>query len=241
MEYTYTAIIMKKRDIGETDRLYVLYTREAGKVLALGRGVRKPQAKLAGQLETFNRGAVMVARSKGMGNITGAVSEWYGSALKRDVDGLTRVFDAMKVFDRMVSGEECDVGLFDLVRDYLDAMEQAVIEGRERSVGHILTQAFLFQVFARLGYRLETGVSLVTGESLRAGQRYGLSIAEGGLIEWEYAILKQSVIPIGNDAIKLLRLFFSQRLASLVKVRVNDATLAETQAGLEALTRWVAP
>ncbi|MEI8103924.1 MAG: DNA repair protein RecO [Candidatus Moraniibacteriota bacterium] len=241
MEYSYTAIILKKREIGETDRLYVLYTREAGKVSAVGRGVRKPSAKLAGQLETFNRGAVMVARSKGMGNITGAVSEWSGLALKGDADGLAMVFDAMKVFDRMVGGEERDAKLFDLVRDYLEAMELSIIEKKERTVRRILTQAFLFQVFARLGYRLETAVSLATGEPLRASERYGLSIAEGGLIEWEYAILKQGVIPIGNDAIKLLRLFFSQRLASLVKVRVNDAALAETQSGLDALTRWVAP
>lgn len=241
MEYTYTAIIMKKREIGETDRLYVLYTREAGKVLVLGRGVRKPSAKLAGQLETFNCGAVMVARSKGMGNITGAVSEWSGMVLKSDVDGLAMVFDAMKIFDRMVSGEERDAELFDLMKDYLEAMELSIIEKKDPPVRQILTQAFLFQVFARLGYRLETGVSLATGESLRASERYGLSIAEGGLIEWEHAILKQDVIPIGNDAIKLLRLFFSQRLASLVKVRVNDTTLAETQASLNALTHWVAP
>jgi DNA repair protein RecO (recombination protein O) len=241
MDYTYTAIILKKREVGETDRLYVLYTREAGKVLALGRGTRKPQAKLAGQLETLNIGMVMVARSKGRGNITGAVAEWYGVALKQNTLALTQVFDALKIFDRMVGGEERDVKLFDLVREYLEAIEQSLIESKDAVVRRLLTQAFLFQVFSRLGYRLETARSLATGEVLRVDQRYGLSVAEGGLVEWEYAVIKQGIVPMSTDAIKLLRLFFSQRLASLVKVRVKESTLAETQAGLDALTRWVAP
>ena len=241
MEHTYTAIILKKRDVGETDRLYVLYTREAGKVLALGRGTRKPAAKLAGQLETLNYGVVLVARSRGLGNITGAVAEWCGLALKQDVRSLTQVFDAMKIFDRMVGGEERDAGLFDLVREYLESMDRSILESRGMVARRVLTQAFLFQVFAKLGYRLETSRSLATGERLRSDQRYGLSVAEGGLVEWEYAAIKRDLVPIGNNGIKLLRLFFSQRLVSLVKVQVSDATLAETQSGLDALTRWIAP
>jgi len=86
-----------------------------------------------------------------------------------------------------------------------------------RMTQRVLTQAFLFQVFARMGYRLDTSVSLVTGEALRADQRYGLSIAEGGLVEWEYVTVKQDIVPMSRDAIKLLRLFFSQKLSLTTK------------------------
>ena len=208
---------------------------------ALGRGVRKPQAKLAGHLETLNRGMVMVARSRGRGNIIGAVTEWYGAALKQDARSLAQALDALKTFDRMVGGEERDEHLFDLLQEYLSAMERSLVIEKGMLTRRLLTQAFLFQLLARLGYRLETARSLATGEALQPDVRYGLSVAEGGVVEWEYTSIKRNITPIGTEAIKLLRLFFSQRLTSLAKVVATEATLAETQAGLDALIRWVTP
>ncbi len=54
MEYRYTAIVLGKKEVGETDRLYTFYTREQGKVRVVAKGVRKPEAKLAGQLENLS-------------------------------------------------------------------------------------------------------------------------------------------------------------------------------------------
>ncbi|MDP2638880.1 MAG: recombination protein O N-terminal domain-containing protein [Candidatus Azambacteria bacterium] len=52
--YQTKAIVLKREDIFEADRLYHLYTEEFGKVRALAGGVRKSKAKLTGHLEPFN-------------------------------------------------------------------------------------------------------------------------------------------------------------------------------------------
>ncbi len=57
----YTAIILASRDVGEFDRLYIFYTREAGLLRAMGRGVRKQEAKLAGHLEPGTLSEVYIA------------------------------------------------------------------------------------------------------------------------------------------------------------------------------------
>ena len=36
MEYKYTGIILNKRDVGETDRIYSIYTLEGGKIRMQG-------------------------------------------------------------------------------------------------------------------------------------------------------------------------------------------------------------
>ena len=42
MDYKYNGIILSKKDVAETDRIYSIYTREAGKIRVLGKGVRNP-------------------------------------------------------------------------------------------------------------------------------------------------------------------------------------------------------
>lgn len=52
--YQTEAIILKRENIGEADRLYCLYTEEFGKVNAVAGSAQKINAKLAGHLEPFN-------------------------------------------------------------------------------------------------------------------------------------------------------------------------------------------
>ena len=52
--YQTKAIVLKREDIFEADRVYNLYTEEFGKVRAIAGSVRKINAKLSGHLEPFN-------------------------------------------------------------------------------------------------------------------------------------------------------------------------------------------
>lgn len=52
--YQTNAIVLKRENIFETDRLYYLYTEDFGKIRTIAGGVRKINSKLAGHLEPFN-------------------------------------------------------------------------------------------------------------------------------------------------------------------------------------------
>ena len=52
--YKTNAIILKRENIFEADRLYHIYTEDFGKIRTIAGGVRKINAKLAGHLEPFN-------------------------------------------------------------------------------------------------------------------------------------------------------------------------------------------
>ena len=51
------AIVLRRRDFGEADRLLTLYTPERGKISALAKGARKPTSRKAGHVELYTRTA----------------------------------------------------------------------------------------------------------------------------------------------------------------------------------------
>ena len=108
MEYKYNAIVLNKIDTGETDRVYVVYTREAGRILARAIGVKKPNAKLAGNLESITQCEIFLVKGKGRGNVTGVIPVESFFALKEDIDALEKVFGVMKIFNRLMTQEEKD-------------------------------------------------------------------------------------------------------------------------------------
>lgn len=74
--YQTNAIVLKREDIFEADRLYHLYTEDFGKVRAVAGGVRKINAKLTGHLEPFNLVWVeLMTKKSGDLFITTALSE----------------------------------------------------------------------------------------------------------------------------------------------------------------------
>lgn len=73
--YQTSALVLKRENIFEADRLYHLYTEDFGKVRVIAGSVRKAGAKLTGHLEPFNLIWVeLMARKNGDLFITTALS-----------------------------------------------------------------------------------------------------------------------------------------------------------------------
>ncbi len=53
-EHKATAIVLRRNDVFDADRSYLLFTREFGVIRARGRGVRKPGSKLGGHLLLYH-------------------------------------------------------------------------------------------------------------------------------------------------------------------------------------------
>ena len=58
---------MKKKDFGEADRLFWIYTEKFGMIMASAKGVRLEKSKLRGNLDIFTYGDFAVISSKDFG------------------------------------------------------------------------------------------------------------------------------------------------------------------------------
>lgn len=238
MELRYNAIVLRKKEVGETDRLYTLYTESAGKLQLVAKGVRKPEAKLAGQLETLMQGLVIVVKGRGAGKIAGAVAEQSFVYLRHDLDILKRVMEAVSIFERLVGWEEGDKTLFDLLLKYLSLANDLAKDQRKDKI-LLLSEGFLFQLFAHLGYEIETGICVVSGQKLAAGERHFFSPSAGGMLRGEHAHQTHGALPVSESVIKLIRLFLHNKLETLSKVTVTDKDLREARQVATRFYQWI--
>jgi DNA repair protein RecO (recombination protein O) len=238
MELRYNAIILKKKEVGETDRLYTLYTEGAGKIQVVAKGVRKSEAKLAGQLETLMQGLIIIVKGRGAGKIAGAVAEKNFIALRSDLDMLRRVLETVAIFDRLVGFEDADPELFALLQSYLVLADECARESKKEKV-LLLSEGFLFQLFAHLGYAIETGVCAVSGERLPSGEKHFFSPSAGGILLGQHTYTTEGAFRISENVIKLIRLFLHNRLETLVKVTVSSDELRETRQVATRFFQWI--
>ncbi len=236
MDYKYQGIILNKKDIAEVDRIYTIYTQEAGKIKVIGKGVRKPNAKLAGNLEPITAAEIFVAKSRGMGKVTGAIPINIFSRIKSELDALHRVFYVFRLIERLIPEQEKDEKIFKLFLSYLNELEK-----QETGNGKIdiLTLGFLFKLLDELGYRLEAGRCVRCEKKLAPENNY-FSIARGGILCRHCAAKETRRIKVNSQAVKLIRIFLSNKLENFVKLQVSSTDINYLKAVINESANWLA-
>jgi len=239
MEYKYTGIILNKKDIGETDRIYNIYTLEQGKISAIARGVRRPKAKLAGHLENFYLVDLTVMKNRGMGNIASSIVENNFKDLKNNLDSLVKVFQSTKILNRMINDQEKDMNVFFLFLDYLETLNKASGDEKHDEISkNLITQGFVFKLMDALGYKLEINRCVRCGGGLSREMNF-FDYSRGGIICANCARGSGSILPISENSIKIIRIFFQNKINNLLKLKINRRESIELKYIADTFIKWV--
>lgn len=119
-QLTTKAIVMRRIDYGDNDRIVNFLTPSIGKVGALVRGVRKQSSRLAGGIELFSESEITFLQTKGdLMRITQArLIEHWGDFLG-DLPRMMFAYEAMKSIDKLVP-EDSGGEYYDLLRNTLE-------------------------------------------------------------------------------------------------------------------------
>lgn len=240
MDYKYHGIILSKVDLAEIDRVYTIYTEEAGKIRIVSRGVRKPNAKLAGSLEPLTYAEIFTARGQGLGKITGAIPVENFSAIKADFELLSRILRVFKIIQKAISEEEKDDKFFRLLLEYLETMEKLAEteENKKIQKAEILTVGFLVKFLDQMGYRIEVRQCVECGKKLEPNGNF-FSASRGGIICLFCAKLEQGKISAGTESIKIIRIFLTNRLKNLIKLQVSQKDLNNVKIIVQDNLNWI--
>lgn len=68
--YKVEAIILKRRNVGETDRILTVFSKEYGKLRVIAKGIRRITSRRAPHLEIFNRATLLLYQGKSLDIVT---------------------------------------------------------------------------------------------------------------------------------------------------------------------------
>lgn len=222
-------IILKRRNIGEADRLLFIFTEELGKVTAVGRGLRKIKAKLAGHLEPFSLTNLQLIKGRNLYTVIGAqLIERF--ALPEEIEKIAEAGFICEVLDKALRDEA----------PHQDLFQSSILALREVSkFGHPSPKVrsfFILESLLETGFHPELNKCVQCGEKLvPEGNKF--SLAHGGLVCHRHQ--GEEGAEISAEAIKVLRLFSSRDLEMTQKINIPEKIVAEVSGWCHRFMEWV--
>ncbi len=145
------AIVLKRSDFGEADRLLTLFSREQGKMKAIAKGARKPQSRKTGHVELFMRSNFLFAKGHDLDIITQAEMVEAYPALRDDLVRTTYASYAVELLDRFTVEHDKHLGLYQLLADALGwfaADEEMLLPARYYELRLLSLAGFQPQLFS---------------------------------------------------------------------------------------------
>jgi DNA repair protein RecO (recombination protein O) len=238
MDYKYTGIILNKVDVGETDRIYTIYTLEAGKIRVLGKGVRKPNAKLAGNLEPITEAEIFLAKSRGMGKITGVINLDNFSEIKNSFEALEKVGQVFKIFNKIIIEQEQDCETFRNLESFLRNLNDLTEKKESFEKLDLLVAGFIFKLLSVMGYHLEVDRCVHCEQKLQLENNY-FSAAKGGVLCANCHKFAQHRIKINVAAIKVIRIILKNKLDGLVRLQISKQDIRNLEAIIQESLNWI--
>lgn len=232
--YRSEAVVLRRIDLGEADRILTLYTPQYGKLRAVAKGVRRPTSKLGGHLELFTRSQVMLARGRNLDVLTGAeTTDAFRGLRGEGIEALERIgvaYYLAELLDRSTEEEIENRAVWDL----LLAALRALSDGLEPT---LVARHYELRLLGFLGYRPELDVCAGCGEPLRPEiNAYSLDL--GGVLCAECRARDPAAEPLSVNALKLLRLLAREAPAAIARLRFSPALAAEVEATLRRTIRY---
>jgi DNA repair protein RecO (recombination protein O) len=237
MDYKYNGIILNKRDVGETDRIYTMYTLESGKIRVLAKSVRKANAKLAGFLENFTLAEIFVAKNQGMGKITGSLVLSDFPRIRSDFEIIRSVFESIELLNKLMKDENKDQKIFELLKEYLETMNELAAQKKEFKA-EIISLGFAFKLLEKLGYKIEVSSCVNCGEKIKEGNVF-FDPQQGGIICEKCFSTSGLRIKTSRNSIKIIRIFFQNSIKSLVKLSADKKDIDNLKIIKQEFLKWI--
>jgi DNA repair protein RecO (recombination protein O) len=109
------AVILRRQDFGEADRLLMILTPDHGKFRAVAKGARKPIARKAGHVELFALVDMLIARGRELHIVTQAETKEPFLPLREDLVRATYANHLVELLDRFTVEQDASHAEFDLL------------------------------------------------------------------------------------------------------------------------------
>lgn len=193
------ALILKRRDFGEADRVLTILTPEHGKLDVVAKGARKPTSHKTGHVELFTRTDMLVHTGRDLGIVVQAEMVEPYLALREELTRGAYANYVVELLDRFTA--EGDIlegsGLFDLLDETLGRL-------CNDSDPRLAVRYYEMRLLDLVGFRPELTECVVSHEPIEAEDQF-FSYALGGVVRPDWTGEGMAVTSISMTTLKLLR------------------------------------
>lgn len=137
-------IILKRRNLGEADRILTVFTHNLGKISVLAKGVRKITSRRAGNVELLNRVSMFLYPAKTFLILTEALSLNTHQKIKENLTLSTVAFHIIELIDKLTAENQENRIVYEHLVEVLKRLE--------RNPRQILIRAFEVKILSNLGF-----------------------------------------------------------------------------------------
>ncbi len=192
------AIILKRRDFGEADRLLTVLTPEHGKIDVIAKGARKPTSHRTGHVELFTRADMLIHRGRDLGIVAQAEMVEPYQALREDLSRGAYANYTAELLDRFTA--EADEGYSDLFQLLDETLERLCNDDDPR----LAVRYYEMRLLEQVGFRPELMECVISRETIQPQDQF-FSYALGGAVSPGHAHDGLSAVPITMTTLKILR------------------------------------
>ena len=217
--YRCEAITLSYTPLGEADLLVTMFTREQGKIRAVGKGSKRSTSKLVGHLEPLTIVRMSMVHGRTMDIISQAEVIESFATLKEDLTAITKGLYVAELVDGFGAEASANPSLFQLMLDTLRAVQ-------DNPASDMPLRAFEFHLLQVSGLMPELYHCVECRQELEPdAHRFSPNV--GGTLCLECNPEDAHLRPLSLRALKVLRLFDRSRIAEACKLTVDDGLAEE--------------
>lgn len=216
------AVVLRRRDFGDADRVLVVYTPGHGKQELIAHGVRKPTSRKAGHLETFSHASLLVAEGRTWGTVTEASTVESYRRLREDLDQIGRATYLCELVDRFTEIDDENRDVWDLLTGTLRMLDEHGVSASFDP--YLLLRWFELHLLAFVGFQPQLFQCIQCGKEIEPVENY-FSLQGGGVLCPECGPHVPEAERIPLEVLKVIRHVQRSRWEEVAHLTVPEAVM----------------
>lgn len=225
--YKLEAIVIRRRNFSEKDRVLTLFTKEEGKIDVISKGCRRPGSRLCSFSDIGLIGVFHLHKAKFLPIVSEATPIYLPEGAHGEFEKTQKLSFAFKVIDKLFHEDEPHQKTYRILK--------YVVEGISDGNFQLLFLVFLANIIEDLGLKPELSNCIICYDKIDSKEKLYFS-QRGGIVHQDCS--SEDCVKTSSDEIKLLRLIFDAPFEKISCARISPPVFKRVYGIVKSYIEW---
>ncbi len=221
--YNTDAIILRRSDFGEADRLLTVFTPQRGKLRLLAKGARKTKSRKAGHIELFTHTTLQAARGRNLDILTQADTVESYRTLREDLDKISHAYYVVELVDRFTQEGDPACPIFQLL-----ALMLARLNDGSAAQQYLALRFFELHLLGLTGFQPQLHFCVACNQPVKEEANL-FSASDGGILCPACSETRPQAKTLSIGALKTLRFLQTRTWEQIAGLQLSSAVRQEVE------------